>query len=229
MTAFRLFLGLTSILWSFQSQAELSLSLDKSQYRSQLLQVRLAPDPPGPVVIGPVIPPSPRFFRHSAPWLPFVHFGFKTGTMQVSFDKSSHRPASGFMASGRIHRGPLAFAAFEMDAMTTHPAFNSPDHGDGVWDATMFGFYTSFRFGEIVYIKVKTGWYWRSLGVHGAHQQESGHRHTTVYFPGVNNMDWSSMPAALALGWRVGSHDLIEIEAMYLDEKLSLLSFAYVF
>ena len=182
------------------------------------------PRPSAPVVL---VPPAPGFYLR--PWFPFRHFGFKTGNMFVNIDGGGTRPTSGFMASSRFHAGHIAVAAFEMEAMTTHSGSIHPNSGAGKWDASMVGFYGSFRFGDSIYGKIKTGWRWRIIETSEEYAEYRGHSYTTMYFPGANTLDWRTVPYALALGWRVGPHDVMEMEFNYLDKDLAMVSFAYIF
>ena len=182
------------------------------------------PGPPSPLIL---VPPGPRLYLR--PWFPFRHFGFKTGNMFVNFDDRSTRPTSGFMASSRFHVGHISVAAFEMEAMTTHSGGIHPDSGAGHWDASLFGLYTSFRAGDSIYAKFKTGWRWRIIETSEEFAEYRSHSYTTMYFPGVNTIDWHTVPYAMALGWRVGPHDVMEMEFNYLDKDLSMFSVAYVF
>ncbi len=187
--------------------------------------------PAVPVVPRPLLPPVlvPQVYGPWVPWAPFRHFGFKNGTMISPIDHNTTRPASGFMASGRIHAGPLSVAAFEMELMSTHDGGLSPDTGADLWNATLVGFYAAFRAGETIYSKLKFGWRWRHIDAAEPYASYGGHSHTTMYFPGVNHLDWSTVPVALALGWRVGRHDVMEAEINYVDDDLYLFSVAYIF
>lgn len=167
--------------------------------------------------IGRIPIPRPSSMAIHWHWyLPFHALGFRGGNFIAPNASGKTRPAMGFVSTGNFTITPMTRFSLEMDMLGTNSILPlAPNSGEDEWSAWSFGFYAAFRLGDPIYFKIKSGW---ALSNMEWYEQQALRRDSS-----------DSIPLGMAVGWRIGNGHVMELEAVYLEDDLSMVTFAFIF